>query len=286
MAEHFHHQHRDAGQDHTTGQDHAAELADFLDLDAKVLGTYLGQLTEWAGQHAPDETRAIVDLGAGTGSGSLALAQRFEAAEIVAIDKSALMLERLGAAAREQGLAGRLRLVQADLDQAWPEVGSVDVAWAASSLHEVADPDQVLRDVYAALRPGGLLAVVEMDTLPRFLPDDVGLGRPGLESRCHEALAQAGWNAHPDWRSHLERAGFDVAAQRSFPIEATSATSSIGRYASAFLRRIRLALEGKISRADLDTLDQLLADDSPHGILHRNDLTIRGSRTAWAALRR
>jgi ubiquinone/menaquinone biosynthesis C-methylase UbiE len=65
--------------------------------------------------------------------------------------------------------------------------------WAASSLHEVADPDRVLSNVYAALHAGGLLVVVEMDDLPRFLPDDVGLGRPGLEARCHAALAQAGW---------------------------------------------------------------------------------------------
>jgi SAM-dependent methyltransferase len=173
--------------------------------------------------------------------------------------------------------------VQADLDVAWPGVGAVDVVWAASSLHEIADPDRVFRDVYAALNPGGLLVVVEMDALPRFLPDDVGLGRPGLESRCHEALSR--WNSHPDWRPHLERAGFELAAQRSFSIEVSPAPPSTGRYAQAYLRRIRSALDGRLATDDLETLDHLLADDSPDALLRRRDLAVRGTRTAWAAHR-
>jgi SAM-dependent methyltransferase len=267
------------------GHDHEAGLADLLDLDAEVLGSYLDEVTEWVGQHAPDDPRTVVDVGAGTGTGSLALARRFRAAEVIAIDRSALMLERLRAAALGTGLTDRLRVVQADLDVAWPGIGATDLVWAASSLHEVTDPDRVLRDVYAALNPGGLLVVIEMDALPRFLPDDIGLGRPGLESRCHEALARANWNSHPNWRPHLERIGFEIAAQRSFTIEASPAPPSTGRYAHTYLRRIRSALDGQLATDDRGTLDHLLADDNPDAVLHRRDLTIRGSRTAWAARR-
>lgn len=280
MAQQSQHHHLDSGQAH----DDETGLADLLDLDAEVLGSYLDEVTEWVGQHAPNAPRTVVDVGAGTGAGSLALARRFSVAEVVAIDTSALMLERLRAAARGQELADRLRVVQADLDVAWPEVGAVDVAWAASSLHHVADPDRVLRDIHTALNPGGLLVVIEMDALPRFLPDDVGLGRPGLEARCHEALAQANWNSHPNWRPHLERADFEIAAQRSFTIAASPAPPSTGRYAHAYLRRIRPALDGQLATDDLNTLDHLLADDHPDA-LPRCDLTVRGSRTAWAARR-
>lgn len=279
MAHHSH-QHHGSGQAH-----HEAGLAELLDLDAEVLGPYLDEVTAWVGQYAPDVPRTVVDLGAGTGTGSLALARRFHSAAVVAVDRSALMLDRLRTAARGQGLADRLRVVQADLDVAWPEVGAVDVVWAASSLHEVADPDRVFRDVHAALNPGGLLVVIEMDDLPRFLPDDVGLGRPGLESRCHEALAQANWNSHPDWRPHLAAAGFEVAAQRTFTVDASPAPPSTGRYAHAYLRRIRSFLDGRLAADDLGTLDHLLAGDHPDALLHRRDLTVRGSRTAWAARR-
>lgn len=205
---------------------------------------------------------------------------------VVAIDTSALMLGRLRAAALEQGLADRLRVVQADLDLALPAVGAVDVAWALSSLHHVADPDRVLRDIHTALNPGGLPVVIEMDALPRFLPDDVGMGRSGLEARCHEAAAEANWNSHPDWRPHLERAGFEIAEQRLFTIEASPASPSAGHYAHAYLRRIRSALDGQLSTDDRNTLDHLLADGRHDALLRHRDLTVRGSRTAWAARRR
>ena len=278
---HHHHGHLDGGDAHHD----ESGLADMLDLDAQVLSSYLDEVIDWVRRHAPKAPRKVADVGAGTGTGSLALARRFKAAEIVAIDQSAVMLDRLRAAARGTGLDDRLRTVQADLDTAWPPVGAVDVAWAASSLHHVADPDRVLRDIHAALNPGGLLAVIEMDALPRFLPDDIGLGRPGLETRCHEAAAQAGWNSHPNWRPHLERAGFEIAAQRGFTIEASPAPPSTGRYAHGYLRRIRSALDGRLATDDLSTLDYLLADDNPDALLRRRDLTVRGRRTAWAARR-
>ncbi|GAA4069767.1 hypothetical protein GCM10022214_26410 [Actinomadura miaoliensis] len=257
-----------------------------LDLDAQTFSAYLDELTDWVQQHTSGAPRKVADLGAGTGGGSLALARRFTAAEIVAVDQSAVMLDRVRAAARAQGLDDRLRVVQADLDDAWPPIGSVDLVWAASSLHHVADPDRMLGDVHAALRPGGLLVVIEMDALPRFLPDDIGIGRPGLEERCHEAAARAGWNAHPDWRPHLERAGFEMAAQRTFVIEASPAPPSATRYGHALLSGFRSALDGHLAADDLDALDHLLAADRPDALLHRRDLTLRASRTAWAARRR
>jgi ubiquinone/menaquinone biosynthesis C-methylase UbiE len=275
-----HHHHGGGGVHHDE-----AGVADLLDLDAEVLGSYLDEVTDWVRRHAAEAPRTVADVGAGTGTGTLALARRFGAAEVVAIDQSGVMLDRLRAAARGQGLDDRLRVVQADLDVAWPQIGAVDLAWAASSLHHIKDPDRLIGEVYAALNPRGLLAVIEMDALPRFLPDDIGLGRSGLEARCHEAVAQANWNAHPDWRSHLERAGFEIAAQRSFTIEVSPAPPSTGRYAHAYLSRIRSALDGRLAADDLNTLDRLLADHAPESLLNRRDLTVRGSRTAWAARR-
>lgn len=275
------------GHDHVAEQAHGhdAGLADLLDLDAEVHASHLDEVIDWVGRHAPGPPGTVVDVGAGTGTGTRALARRFPAARLVAVDSSALMLERLEAAARSQGMTDRLRVVQADLDVGWPEVGAVDIAWAASSLHHVADPDRVLRDVYTALNPGGLLVVIEMDSLPRFLPDDVGQGRPGLEARCHQAMAQASWNWHPNWRSNLEQTGFEIAAEETFDIEVNPAAPSTERYARAFLSSLRSSLDDKLAADDLDILDHLLADDSPDALLRRRDLTLRSSRTAWAARR-
>jgi ubiquinone/menaquinone biosynthesis C-methylase UbiE len=280
MTEHAHHTHSGGQQHHDE-----AGLADLLDRDAEILD-YLDEVTAWVSSHAARAPRTIVDVGAGTGTGTIALAQSFPTAEVIAIDRSSFMLERLQESAGEEGMSHRVHVVQADLDVAWPgDVAAADVVWAASSMHEVADPDRVLRDIYAALKPGGVLVIVEMDTFPRFLPDDIGLGKPGLEARCHEALTKLEWNVHPDWRPYLERAGFDFVEQRGFTVEAQPAQPAIGRYAQTNLLRIRSAVEGKVNSEDLGTLDRLLTDDGPDALLRRGDLSIRAPRTAWAARR-
>ena len=76
-----------------------------------------------------------------------------------------------------------------------------------------------------------------------------------------------------------------MAAQRSFTIEASPAPPSTGRYAHAVLSGFRSALDGRLAADDLTTLDHLLADDNPDALMRRGDLTVRGSRTAWAARR-
>ena len=163
----------------------------------------------------------------------------------------------------------------------------MDLVWASNSLHHMKDPDQVLAWVFAALRPGGLLAVAEMDSFPRFLPDDVG---PGLEARLQAALAEARADELPhlysDWGPRLGAAGFSVEARRTFDIDLTAPLPArAGRYAQASLTRLRSGLDGRLSPADLATLGPLLDGDGPGSVLRRDDLTVRTARTAWAARR-
>lgn len=278
MTSHEHHHH---GHDNHGGHQHGAGLAETLTLDSRILGSYLEQATALAAELAATVPATIIDLGAGTGVGTVALAQRFENAGIIALDKSADMLEQTRAAARRQGLAGRVTTVQADLDAAWPAVAAADLIWASSSLHELADPERTMRDMFANLTAGGLLMVIEMDSLPRFLPGSHELS--GMESRLHAALAQKHWNQHPDWTAGLERAGFDVVEQRSITTVGSSTPDLTARYARLFLGRIRTALDGAAALADVTTLDTLLATHGPDSLDHRTDLEVSGSRTVWAA---
>jgi SAM-dependent methyltransferase len=281
-----HHDHHQAGAE----TDEAA-LAELLDLDAEVLHAYLSDVFDSIGELAADQPRRrILDLGTGTGTGALALLRRFEESEVIAVDVSAAMLDRLRDKAREQGVADRVRTVQADLDAGWPDTGPVDLVWASNSLHHMADPDRVLAQVFAALQPGGLLAVAEMDSFPRFLPDDLGIGRPGLEARCHAARDEVRAGEFPhlgsDWGPLLAKAGFTARAERTFAIDlAPPLPAPAGRYAQASLRRLRSGADGRISADDLATLDTLLDSDGPASILRREDLTVRTTRTVWVASR-
>jgi SAM-dependent methyltransferase len=278
------HDHDHGAHDHAHG---SVALAELLDLDGEVLQDYLDEVTAWVQGLTADPPRRILDLGAGTGTGTIALARRFGSAEVTALDVSPDMLARVRAKALRAGLDGRVRTVEADLNAAaWPAAEPADLAWAAASLHEVADPHRVLTDIRAALRPGGLLAVVEMEGPPRFLPDDLGLGAPGLEPRLHARLEGTQPLAHEDWGPRLVRAGFTIAGRQAFAIDLRPPLpAAAGRYAQAYLRRIRPAVEPGLSAADRAALATLLDGQGPDALRHRADLTVRGTRIAWLARR-
>ena len=271
---------------HPEGHAHPghAELAETLDLDALILGSYLEEATAWAAGLAATEPRTIIDVGAGTGAGTLALARRFPNAQVTALDKSAEMLDHALKAAADSGLGSRVAGLEADLGGAWPASATADLMWASSSLHELADPERTMAEMFQALSPGGLLIVLEMDGLPRFLPAKLPAGSDvasGLEARLHAALAGIGWNQHPDWTAGLERAGFAVE-RRHFPTTGGTTPDVAARYARTFLGRIGPALAGTASPADLASLELLLGD-GPESLERRGDLVVNGQRTAWAA---
>ncbi|HEU5420118.1 MAG TPA: class I SAM-dependent methyltransferase [Streptosporangiaceae bacterium] len=257
------------------------DMAELLDLDAEVLHEYHREVLTWVAAQASGRAR-IVDLGAGTGTATLALARQLPDAELVAVDVDPAMLEHIERKARERGVAGRVRTVQADLDQPWPAIGPADLIWAANSLHHVADPGQALSRAFATLRPGGVLAVSEMGAFPRFLPDEAGAA---LEERCHAALdearGEAGMHMHEDWAGRLAKAGFTAGEKRDFDIVVPPPLPAAGgRYAQASLQRWLHGLDGRLPAADLAELEAVAA-----AVRSRDDLTVRASRTVWLARR-
>jgi ubiquinone/menaquinone biosynthesis C-methylase UbiE len=259
-------------------------MADLLDLDAEVLGEYHLEVAEWVSAHLTGRAR-VVDVGAGTGTGTLTLARQLPDAEVIAVDVDQEMLKHIQDKARAAGLADRIRTVQADLDQPWPDgLSAADLVWAANSMHHLGDPARAVAQIYRMLRPGGLLAVTELESFPRFLTDPEGAA---LEERIHTALARArddaGMHMHEDWPARFAEAGFAVESERRFAIALrpppnSPAAASVNRYAMVTLCRARHGLEDKLSAGDIAELDALAP-----ALSARNDLTVRTSRTVWLA---
>jgi SAM-dependent methyltransferase len=296
---HPHHHEPALADDHGAADDHGdhgneAALTELLDLDGEVLQSYLDDLTGWIAATAQPPVTRIIDLGSGTGTGTLALLRRFPQAHVTAVDLAAERLARLTHRAGQLGLGDRVDVRAADLDQPWPDFGSADrgadLVWASMSLHHVTDPGQTLARVFGLLRPGGSLVIAEtnpLESFPRFLPDEAGAG---VEDRVHALLARLLAEQVPemgaDWGPRLTAAGFTVAAERVFDVAlAAPLPPAAGRYAQLSLDRLRTGLADQLDPADLKTLDALVASEGPDSLRHRDDLTVRATRLTWLARR-
>jgi SAM-dependent methyltransferase len=277
--------HHPGGHHHRHGDD--AAHAELLELEARAFTPALEEaLARAVSLLGPAAPRNVADLGSGPGIGTLSLARRFPEARVTAVDRSPVMLDRVLSAALDAGLTDRVRAVEADLDAPLPDgLGPLDLVWASSSLHHVADPAALLSRLHEVVAPGGLLVVVESDGMPRFLPEDAGVGRPGLEDRCRQVAAGAGWNAYPDWRPDLERAGFGPVEHWTVEAEAAKGGEEAAHYAHLVLNRFRSALEDQLAPEDLAALDRLLAPGDPAFVGRREDVVPRSVRTVWAARR-
>jgi SAM-dependent methyltransferase len=281
---HVHHGHRHSG---------AAEddYTDLLELDAEVLRDYWAAALDWVQSAAADTTPTLLlDLGAGTGTGAIGLAQRFPDAEVIALDVSPISVAKIGAKASAAGLDARVRPVEADLDAGWPDLGTLDLTWASASLHHMADPARVLRDALQATRPGGLIAVSEFSKQLLFLPDDLGFGRPGFEGRITEVLGRAYTEEMPtlgsEWAPRLTESGWRVVAEQEFRIDQDPPTHpSAARYARGWFARLSEGLADRLEPDDQATLAALLDEHNPRSLANRTDLHIRGGRTITIARR-
>lgn len=110
-------------------------------------------------RHAPD---TILDIGAGTGSCTRALLQRYKKARVLALDLSTAMLQQTCAQMPffqkgVFGFRGRLLPVCADAEQLPFADGSCDMLFSSLALQWCNDLEQTFREFRRVLRPGGML---------------------------------------------------------------------------------------------------------------------------------
>ena len=104
---------------------------------------------------------AALDYGCGTGLLTFALAPRVR--RITAVDSSRGMLDRLAQKQQSSGLLN-IDLLQSDFSTHPLPSGAYDLLTTAMTLHHVANVEQILRQFFSLLAPGGFLALADLDT--------------------------------------------------------------------------------------------------------------------------
>lgn len=291
--------------DHHTPHSHAhghggdvdwAAMAAQLEAEAEVFGPAYARALAWLAKEVT-EPGLVVDAGSGPGVIACLIAETFPGARVVAADGSAPLLERARARAARQGVADRFDTLAGELPQVLAELDyPADLLWASRSLHHLGDQEAALAAFAARLAPGGTLAILEGGLPARFLPRDIGFGRPGLQARIDVAQedrfarmraelpgAVAGTE---DWPALLTAAGLKHTGTRSFLLDVPAPVPDRARaFVVAALARAREVHADVLDADDLATLDRLLDPADPGGAHRRPDVFVLAAHTVHRAVR-
>ncbi|WP_049571631.1 class I SAM-dependent methyltransferase [Streptomyces sp. SBT349] len=293
------HPHQPTQPTHAHDHGHGADdvdweaMADQLERGGELHVPAVTAAAAWLRERMP-APRLVLDVGSGPGVGSCVLAAAFPKAEVVAVDGADGLLARAATRAAERGL-DRVRTHRADLPEGLGGLGPADLVWTSRFVHHVGDQAAALAALAGVLRPGGLLAVVEGGLPARFLPRDIGLGRPGLQPRLDagndewfdemRAGLPGAVAAVEDWPALLAGAGLVPTGTRTFLADHPAPLGmDARRYLHGHLTRLRGAAEGRLAPDDLATLDALLDPDAPGGVLARPDAFYLAADTVHTAV--
>ncbi|MDH6624533.1 SAM-dependent methyltransferase [Streptomyces sp. LBL] len=297
MAHDHLHDHQDRSRHH---HDHTdvdwGEMAPMLESQAELFTPLYERALAWLG-HKQTEPGLIVDAGSGPGVVSCLLADAFPGARVVAVDSAESLLERARTRAARLGVADRFDILAGELPGVLDALDyPPDLLWAGRSLHHLGDQRAAIAAFAARLAPGGTLALMEGGLPARFLPRDLGIGRPGLQARLD--VLEEEWFARmradlpgtvaetEDWPGLMAAAGLRHTGTRSFQLDLPAPTTDRARaYVTAVLSRLRDGFGDRLDATDRATLDRLLDPEDPASVHRRRDLFVLATHTVYTAER-
>ncbi|WP_320781047.1 class I SAM-dependent methyltransferase [Streptomyces sp. CRN 30] len=295
---HDHHDHHEHGGAHHHDHDAHdwARMAPLLEAEAELYAPLYRSALAWTAREAP-APGLVIDAGSGPGVVSGLLAESFPGARLVAADGAAPLLERAAARAERLGYADRFETLAGDLPDALGGLPyPADLVWASRSLHHLGDQRAALAAFAGHLAPGGTLALLEGGLPARYLPRDLGFGRPGLQARldaAHEDVFARMRRELPgsvavaeDWPALLTAAGLKHTGSRSFLLDLPAPLDEPARaFVTTMITRLRSMGEDLLDADDRATLDRLL-DPGDEGSAHRRpDLFVLAAHTVHTGVR-
>lgn len=130
--------------------------------------------------HRLSGDEVVLDVGAGSGYFSLAIAKKLKTGKVICFDLSEEMLQRLKRKAKTEDLENKIQIMSGEASSFELNDKSVDLVVSNFVLHEVSSPETVLKEIVRVLKPNGWVIITD------FLKD-TWLGK--MEVAAHRAGA-------------------------------------------------------------------------------------------------
>lgn len=259
----------------------------FLTLSDRFFAPLERDMVAWL-QLAPGSR--VLDAGCGGGGMTRLLGQAVgPGGEVVGLDANPHLIKWNRNQAKGTAVARQVHFQEGDVLHLPFEDGTFDLVWCSRVVHGLNDQVAGVRELARVVRPGGRVVLREGGLPPQFLPFDVGLGDPGLESRLGVAHVQrfATWRAslpngvaYPYGWSHLLReVGLHAVMPKSFlyefasPLEA-SQKDYLEAWLSGWLNSARNdpGQTRLLATQDTSVLEHLLDPTGQQYVFARDDL--------------
>jgi SAM-dependent methyltransferase len=162
----------------------------------------------------------VLDAGCGRGDHLLLFARN---ARVTGLDLKEASLEFARERLRAAGKLERVTLQAGDIFKLPFAPQSFDLVWSSHVFHGLRDLPGAAEAIRRVIKPGGRFVLRENRVTASLLPDDPGIGEPGLESRLNQAFEaclrkdRAERRRYPHgWAHLLIAAGFRDVRARCF----------------------------------------------------------------------
>ncbi len=224
--------------------------------------------------------QSVLDMATGDGFYAPMLAGRVgREGRVVAVDLDPNFLDIARSEASGGSLGENIQFLRAPIDALPFRDAEFDVCWCAQSLYSLPDPVESLKLMLRVIKPGGLLAVLESDTLHHVilpLPIELELS---IQSAHLQALAEASGNPQKHYISRrlsslFREAGLEDVTHRTFAYDRMTPLGEDERiYFSEYLKSLVEPASRFMQASTRRAVELLIDPKSPDFLLDQPDFS-------------